>query len=462
MSKKIGRRSFVHNTALGMAATSFLPFSIRTYAPVKQETVRVGMIAVGSRGRLHMAEMLKRGDVKVTAIADPDPASIQKALALARQMGQPEPEVFSNGDYDYQNLLKRDDVDAVIVSSPWEWHLPHSVDAMKAGKAVGMEVGGASRLKDCWDFVNTYEQTRTPIMILENVCYRRDIMAVLNMVQQSRFGEMLHFQGGYQHDLRDQLVHDGKNSPRGFEIGEKGFGSAKWRTLHYLNRNAEVYPTHELGPIAMMVDINRGNLLVSLSSMASKARGLNRFVAQHPEGSAEHPLAKLNFKLGDIVTTQIQTLKGETIILTHDTTSPRPYNLGFKVQGTNGIWQDFHEGEFDQGMIYFEDKSPAHRWENPQKYLQEYDHPLWKKHAKDAEGSGHGGMDFFVDNAFIECIKRKVDFPLDVYDLATWYSITPLSEASIAEGGKLKKIPDFTRGKWKTRPSYQSFNERAF
>ena len=200
-----------------------------------------------------------------------------------------------------------------------------------------------------------------------------------------------------------------------------------------------------------MIDVNRGNRLTKLSSVATKARGLHRYIVNHPKGGPNHPNAKVKFKLGDIVTTQIQTANQETIVLTHDTSSPRPYNLGFRVQGTNGIWQDNHAGEFNAGLIYFEDKSKPHTWENTEKYMKEYDHPLWLKHERQAEGAGHGGMDWFVDNAFIECVKRKAPFPLDVYDLATWYAITPLSEKSIAEGGSLQNIPDFTKGKWQTR-----------
>ena len=202
----------------------------------------------------------------------------------------------------------------------------------------------------------------------------------------------------------------------------------------------------------MMIDANRGNVLTRLSSVASKARGLHKYIVNHPQGGENHPNAKLNFKLGDIVTTQIQTHNGETILLTHDTNSPRPYNLGFRVQGTQGLWQDFSSGAFNAGHIYIEGVSKKnHVWENPEPYLKEHDHPLWKRFENDAVGSGHGGMDFFVENAFIECIKREVPFPLDVYDLATWYAITPLSEKSIAEHGQVQDIPDFTRGKWKNR-----------
>jgi hypothetical protein len=200
-----------------------------------------------------------------------------------------------------------------------------------------------------------------------------------------------------------------------------------------------------------MIDLNRGNRLTALSSIATKAKGLNRYIKNHPKGGSDHPNANVKFKQGDIVTTQLQTANGETIVLTLDTCSPRPYNLGFRVQGTNGIWQELHEGEFNKGMIHFEDKSGHHAWDNPENFMKENDHPLWKQYEGSAKNSGHGGMDFFVDNSFIECIKRDVEFQLDIYDLATWYAITPLSERSVAEGGTLQQIPDFTRGKWQTR-----------
>ncbi|MFZ1527827.1 MAG: Gfo/Idh/MocA family oxidoreductase [Ferruginibacter sp.] len=452
MNQTMHRRKFIKNAAIGTAGMAFLPSALKAYAAAGKDKVRVGMIAVGLRGQLHLEEMLKRTDVDVIAMADPD----EKMMAIARQLvskyGKPAPAEYTKGNYDYRNLLKRDDIDAVFVSSPWEWHLPHGVDAMKAGKIVGMEVCGAMKLQDCWDFVNVSEKTGMAIMPLENVCYRRDIMAVHNMVKKGMFGEILHLQGGYQHDLRGVLFNDGitpYNS--GAEFGQKGYSEAKWRTQHYINRNGENYPTHGLGPVATMIDINKGNRLTGLSSVATKARGLNRYIKDHPKGGLNHPNANIKFKQGDIVNTQLQTANGETILLTLDTCSPRPYNLGFRVQGTSGIWQDNYAGAFESGLIHLDGISKKHKWEVPEKLMQENDHPLWKRFEKDAENSGHGGMDFFVDNAFIECIKRKIPFPLDVYDLATWYSITPLSEQSIAEGGALKKIPDFTKGKWKTR-----------
>ena len=452
MSKQYNRRRFLSDATLSGIGLSLLSKPAAAMAPAQKSMFRIGMIAVCLRGQLHLSEMLNKKDVEVVAIADPDKGMIASAEKMCSKYGRKAPAVYSNGPYGYKELLKRNDIDAVFICSPWEWHAEQAIAAMNAGKIVGLEVGGAIKLQDCWDMVNASEKTKMPLMGLENVCYRRDIMAVHNMVKKGLFGEILHLQGGYQHDLRGVLFNDGVTAYNsGVEFGAKGYSEAKWRTQHYIDRNGENYPTHGLGPVATMIDMNRGNRLTGLSSVSTKARGLHRYIVQHPKGGSDHPNAKIKFKQGDITTTQIQTANGETIVLTLDTSSPRPYNLGFRVQGTNGLWQDNHEGGFSEGQIHFEDKSPKHGWENPEKYMQEHDHPLWKQYENDAKESGHGGMDFFVDNAFIECIKRNQPFPLDVYDLATWYAITPLSEKSIMEGGQLQHIPDFTRGKWKVR-----------
>ncbi len=441
------RRKFLRDTTMAGVGLSLLQ-PARLFGSVDKPRVRIGMIAVGLRGQTHLEEMLKRSDVDIIAMADPDKQMMAMAQQRVAKAGKKAPVEYTNGPYDYKNLLKRDDIDAVFIASPWEWHLPQGIDAMNAGKIVGMEVCGAQKLQDCWDFVNTYEKTKVPIMILENVCYRRDIMAVHNMVKKGMFGEVLHLQGGYQHDLRPVLFGNGKDK-NNVDFGEKAFSEARWRTAHYLHNNGDNYPTHGLGPVGTMIDLNRGNRITHLSSVATKTRGLHRYIVK--KGGENHPNAKVKFGQGDIVTTQIQCANGETIVLTLDTCSPRPYNLGFRVQGTNGLWQEHGSGASDTGRIYLEDISPYDEWEGSKAYLDKYDHPLWQRYSKDAEGSGHGGMDFFVDNAFIESIKRNVPFPLDVYDLASWYAITPLSEKSILEGGQVQQIPDFTKGAWKTR-----------
>jgi predicted dehydrogenase len=341
----------------------------------------------------------------------------------------------------------------VIVATPWEWHARQGVAAMKAGKPVGMEVCGATDLQECWELVEAHEQTGVQLFALENVCYRRDVMAVLTMVREGLFGELLHLHGGYQHDLREVKFNDGKQYyGGGVEFGEKGISEAKWRTNHSVHRNGDLYPTHGLGPVATMININRGNRLMTVSSVATKARGLHEYVVA--KGGELHPNAKVNFKLGDIVTSSITTANGETIILSHDTSSPRPYSLNFRVQGTRGLWMDDFNSIYVEGV-----SSPAHKWEADTAYMEKYDHPLWKRNAEAAKDAGHGGMDYFVLNSFIECLKRDALFPLDVYDLATWYAITPLSEASIAHGGETQQIPDFTKGKWMRRKPVFCLND---
>jgi len=379
MSVNQNRRDFIRNTSLAGLSLSLPLEKIQAFATLSTEKVRVGLIGVGLRGQEHARLMAAREDVEIIAMADPDKSMMAAAQNIIAKAGKNKAIEFTNGNYDYKNLLNRKDIDAVIIATPWEWHIPQAIDAMSAGKIPGVEVCGAIHLQDCWDVVHKSEQTNIPVMMLENVCYRRDVMAVLNMVRKGMFGELLHLQGGYEHDLRGVKFNDGitpYNS--GVEFGAKGYSEAKWRTQHSVDRNGELYPTHGLGPVATMIDINRGNRLTKLSSVATKSRGLHRYIVNHPKGGANHPNAKVPFKLGDIVTTQLQTANGETIVLTHDTSSPRPYNLGFRVQGTNGIWQDTHAGELTAGMIYFEDKSKPHTWENTEKYMKEHDHPLWK------------------------------------------------------------------------------------
>jgi hypothetical protein len=281
-------------------------------------------------------------------------------------------------------------------------------------------------------------------MIMENVCYRRDVIAVLNMVRQGLFGELLHCQGGYQHDLRHVKFNDGVQPyGGGVEFGKKGYSESEWRTQHSIDRNGDLYPTHGLGPVSTMLDINRGNRMVYLTSTATQSRGLHNYIVKL--GGKSHPNAEVEFKLGDIVTTVIKCANGQTIMLSHDTNSPRPYSLNFRVQGTEGIWMR------DNDSIYIEGRSPKeHVWESEEGYMTEYDHPLWKRFEEQASGSGHGGMDFFILRAFIESIKQNVPPPIDVYDAVSLSVICPLSEESISNNSASVEIPDFTRGKWKT------------
>jgi hypothetical protein len=326
---------------------------------------------------------------------------------------------------------------------------------MQAKVAVGCEVVAGITLEDHWQVLRTQQQTGTPYMLLENVCYRRDVLAVLNMLRQGLFGELVHLQGGYQHDLRGVKLNSGvpgKPYGEGVEFGDKGWSEARWRTAHSVKRNGELYPSHGIGPCAMYADINRGNRFVRIGSFASKSRGLHDYIAKK---APQHPNAKVEFKLGDVVTTQIACANGETILLQHDTSLPRPYSLGFRVQGTGGLWMDVNKSIYIDGKSAEED-----RWEPAQPWLDKYDHPLWKKYAAQAEGAGHGGMDFFVLHAFVEALKANAPMPIDVYDAVTWSAITPLSEQSIADGNRTLDFPDFTAGEWQKRKPIFAFDDR--
>lgn len=438
------RRDFIKTTAIAGAAISILPSNV-VFSKSAESKIRLGFIGVGLRGQNHLELALKRDDVEVVAICDIQQRMIDMSLGIVAQEGKPKPLVILDGHDGYKKLLENKDIDAVIIATPWEWHKIMCIDAMNAKKYVGCEVITGMTVDECWEIVNTSEKTGMPLMMLENVCYRRDAMAVLNMVRQNVFGELIHLQGGYQHDLREVKFNDGKNPyGHGVEFGEKGFSEAQWRTQHSVTRNGDLYPTHGIGPIAMMTNINRGNRFTQLVSYSTKARGLHEHIVN--VGGENHPNAKVNFKLGDVVTTMIRTANEETILLQHDTNLPRPYSIGFRVQGTKGIWMDVNKS------IYIEGKSPkTHQWEDAKSWLDKYDHPLWKKYGNDAAGAGHGGMDWFVLNAFIEAVKRKTNTPQDVYDAVTWSAITPLSEKSIQQNGSSVDFPDFTNGQWKSR-----------
>ena len=435
------RRNFIKTTTAATLGASLLPslgFS------TSDQKVRLGIIGVGLRGQSHLELALSRNDVEVVALCDIQERMMDMSLGLVAKSGKPKPQIILDGPQGYKKLLEKKDVDAVIIATPWEWHTVMCLDAMNAKKYVGCEVITGMTVDECWQLVDTSEKTGMPLMMLENVCYRRDVMAVMNMVRQNVFGELVHLQGGYQHDLREVKFNNGNSDEAGAEFGAKGFSEAQWRTQHSVDRNGELYPTHGIGPIAMMTNINRGNRFTQLVSYSSKSRGLHDYIVK--VGGENHPNAKVKFKLGDVVTTMIRTANEETILLQHDTNLPRPYSLGFRVQGTKGIWMDVNKS------IYIEGQSKApHRWEEAKDWLDKYDHPLWKKYGADAAGAGHGGMDWFVLNAFVEAVKRKTNTPQDVYDAVTWSAITPLSETSIKNGGANVDFPDFTKGKWASR-----------
>lgn len=453
----MNRRDFIHTSALASAAVAVPGSQIeakpQTRTPFKSK-LNLGFIGVGLRGQSHVGLALDREDCAVAAICDIDDTMLDSTLQMITKKGAPKPAVYKNGERGYLELLNDKSVDAVIIATPWRWHTEMAVESMKAGKYTGVEVSGAFSIDECWDLVRTHEETGQHLFFLENVCYRRDVMAVLNMVRQGLFGEMIHLEGGYQHDLRGVKFNDGKTPYNsGAEFGDKGFSEARWRTWHSVYRNGDLYPTHGVGPVANYINNNRGNRFLYLTSMSTKSRGLHEYVVNHPKGGKDHPSAKVEFNLGDKVTTMIKTFNGESIVLHHDTNLPRPYSLGFRVQGTKGLWMVVNKS------LHIEGVTEAHRWESTEDYFEKYDHPLWKKYEQKATGAGHGGMDWFLMNAFIECAKTNVPAVFDAYDAATWMAITPLSEQSIAAGSQPMAFPDFTRGRWMHRKPTFAFDD---
>jgi len=446
----MNRRNFVKTSGLTAAALTAMPEK-SLFASFAAEKLKIAIIGVGLRGQGHLDLLLKRSDVEVVAICDVDPKMLEMSKKIISKSGKAMPKVFTGDDYAWKKMLEIKNLKSVVIATPWEWHKPMIVGSIEAGvKYVGTEVALGITLQDHWDVVHAAEKHGAQVMMLENVCYRRDVLAVLNMVRQGVFGEIIHLQGGYQHDLRSIKFNDGAGG-KGVEFNEKGFSEAKWRTNHSVFRDGDLYPTHGVGPVAQCININRGNRFIKLNSFSTKARGLHNYIVDN--GGENHPNAKVNFRLGDIVTTTIACANGETIILQHDTNLPRPYSLGFRVQGTKGIWMDLNKS------VHIEGKSEAHKWDDAKEWFDKYDHPLWKKYGNDAQGAGHGGMDFFVLHAFVEAAKRNTETPLDVYDGAAWSAITPLSEQSIELGNETIDFPDFTGGKWMTKKPIFALND---
>ena len=396
---------------------------------MSNDKIQVAMVGISGRGSGLLGLLLEMEDVQVTGISDYYPDRLEKAVKQVEDACGKTPAVFS----DYRRLLEDPRLDAVITPSSWTSHAQVCLDAMEAGKYAATEVGGATSIEQCWSLVHTSERTGKPCMLLENCCYGQEEMTVLNMVKKGLFGELIHAEGGYRHDLREEVCQGRENR--------------HYRLENYMHRNGDVYPTHDLGPIAKYLDINRGNRMLTLTSTASKSRGLNAWMHEHK--GADYDLANYPFALGDVVTTVIKCAHGETITLVHDTSLPRPYSRGNLLQGTKGIWMEDKHGVYLDGI-----SETPHTWEDLSKYYEQYEHPLWKRFRREGVKGGHGGMDWLVLRAFVEAVQQNRQTPIDVYDTASWMAITCLSEDSVAMGSMPVPIPDFTNGRWISREPF--------
>ena len=396
------------------------------------EKIRIGMIGFGGRGYGLLTHiLLPRENVEVTAVCDLYPDRMEKAAAAVEEKKGNRPFATAN----YKEVTCRDDVDAVVISCAWEPHIDIAIDAMEHGKYTAVEVGGAYSLNDCFRLVEAYERTGMHCMMLENCCYDRRELMITRMVREGLFGDIVHCAGGYQHDLRSEIV-----------FGEE---NRHYRLRNYTHRNCENYPTHELGPIAKLLDINRGNRMISLTSTASCGKGLHEYIRGSDKANKE--LLKVDFAQGDVVTTVIKCAHGQTIVLTLDTTLPRCYTRNFTVRGTKGMYEGVTDAIFMDDMDPKLEFNLPGTWGNAKDFVEKYEHPIWDKFLHDGVRGGHGGIDWLEFDAFLGAIERGIEPPIDTYDTAAWMAITPLSEESIANGGAPVAIPDFTHGKWMNR-----------
>lgn len=393
--------------------------------------IRAGVIGTGNRGKSLLGDMLMIPGLEVPALCDINPGNLEMAQALLEKNGRPCAEGYQDGEEAYLKMLQREDLDAVIIATPWQLHTPMAVAGMKHGKYVGVEVPAAISYEGCWELVNTYEETRVPCMMLENWSFRRDNLAVLRMIREGLFGEIVHCHCAHSHDCVDHWFFDSE-------------GNIRWGGEFLIKYNRDQYPTHSQGPVLSWMDINCGDAYATLVATASDSKGINAFFER--KFGPDHPNAKQAYKQGDIVTSMVRTQRGKTLVINYDMQLPRPYDNRWMIQGTLGLYDEPHNS------VYIEGRSPEnHTWEPFPPYQDQYDHPWWKEIDKNAGAAGHGGTDYLELVKFFEAVRNKTQTPIDVYDSATMSSIIPLTEDSIARGSQPVVCPDYTRGAWKTR-----------
>lgn len=402
------------------------------------EKVKLGVVGLGGRGFGMVGTFLNVEDCEIVAVCDKYPDRVERAEKLITEKSGKAPKTFTS----FEEFINYEGMEAVYIATSWEEHLVQAIESMKAGKITAVEVGGAQSVKECFDLVKTYEKTKTPIMLMENCCYDKFELLTTALVRKGMLGEIVNCHGAYGHDLRAEVL--GGNVNRHYRLN------------HYINENCENYPTHELGPIAKILDINRGNRMVSLVSVASKSRGMQAF--SKTDKNPDKNLTNQEFKQGDIVETIITCENGETISLKLDTSLPRYYSREFTVNGTlgraNGEANLIYLDSVDYGPELWHSGEAIAKYNNNAEDYNEYLPSFWKDITEEEKKLGHGGMDYFLCKNFIKAVKDGVkEMPIDVYDAAAWMCITALSAKSIKKNGKPVKIPDFTKGKYKTRKS---------
>ena len=436
MGENISRKEFLKTGPAAAAALSLGTASILSRPALGAEgtagkKIRLGLVGTGNRGRSLLSTLLAMPDLEFPALCDVDPQHLALASDMLTEKGYPKPQAYTAGPEDYRRLMRREDLDAVVIASPWHWHTPMAVEGMRAGKYVAVEVPAALTFEQCWELVDTHEQTGTPCMMLENWSFRRDNLAVLNMIRKGLLGEIVHCHCAHSHDCIDHWFFNPE-------------GVMQWGGDYLLWRNADQYPTHSLGPVLSWMDIGCGDYFEYVTSTASRSLGINSYF--RAKFGQDHPNAKRRYCQGDIVTSVVKTKKGNTIVINYDMQLPRPYDNRWQIQGTLGLYNEQREA------VYLHGVSPQyHEWEPFAPYQEKYEHHWWKPLLDNPEQYGHGGTDYLELQQFLAAVRNKTQTPIDVYDSVIMSALVPLSEASIARGSAPVECPDFTRGKWKTK-----------
>ncbi|MEN8230352.1 MAG: Gfo/Idh/MocA family oxidoreductase [Bacteroidota bacterium] len=423
------RRKFIKTTALSSGAVTL--GTINSFGAAKRKKIRIGFIGVGNRGRSLLNQILNIDWVEVPAICDIDTIALAAAQDIIKKQGRQKANEYGDNELDYKKLVERDDLDAVIIATYWQWHTPMAVDAMKAGKYVGVEVPAALSIDECWQLVNTSEETGLPCMMLENWSFRQDNLAILNMIREGLFGDIVHCHCAHSHDCIDHWFFDSET------------GEDRWPAEFLLKYNRDQYPTHSLGPVLSWLDIPCGDTFDHITSMATDSKGINAMFID--KFGKEHPGAKREYAQGDIVTSMIRTKMGKTIMINYDMQLPRPYDNRWALQGTKGIYNE------QRNALYIKDTSPEyHQWESFPPYQDRYNHRFWQNESS-YRGGGHGGVDLIQLGYFAEAVRDNTQTPIDVYESVLMSCVVALSGDSIAKGSQPVEVPDFTKGKWKTR-----------
>ena len=384
------------------------------FAASPMETVRIGFVGVGGMGSAHCQNLLRIDGAEIRSVCDIIPNKVARIQDRALQAGQRKPAGYSRGEFDFVRMCETEDLDLVFTATPWRWHVPVCLAAMRNDKHAATEVPAAVTLEECWQLVENAEKHQKHCVMMENVCYGRP--------------EMMHAECGYLHDLR--------------AIKFSSEGEGLWRREHSILRNGNLYPTHGLGPIANYMNINRGDQFEYLVSMSSNSRGLQIYAQDNfPPGSSQR---SEHYALGDVNISLIQTINGRPISLSHNTNLPRPYSRIHMIQGTRGVFQGYPD------RVHIEGRSPEHQWESVEKYYKEFEHPLWSELGGKASSAGHGGMDYLEDYRLIKCLREGLPTDMNVYDASVLSAVSEVSERSVSSGSQPVDFPDFTRGRWRS------------